>query len=65
MQLFAIIVGPRANNKVGRQIIETFLYQQLSDNAVAEYLELFDGFYAHYQRKQQDEGSKQKNLALS
>ena len=53
MQLFAIIVGPRSNNKVGRQIIEAFLYQQLSDNAVSEYLDLFDGFYAHYQRKQQ------------
>ena len=65
MQLFAIIVGPRSNNKVGRQIIEAFLYQQLSDNAVSEYLDLFDGFYAHYQRKQQEESSKQKNLALS
>lgn len=65
MQLFAIIVGPRANNKGGRQIIEAFLYQQLSENAVGEYLELFDGFYAHYQRKQSGNGNKEKNLALN
>lgn len=65
MQLFAIIVGPRPNNKNGRQIIEAFLYQQLSDNSVGEYLELFDGFYAHYQRKQSEDGKKEKNLALN
>lgn len=65
MQLFAIIVGPRTNNKIGRQIIEAFLYQQLSDNSVTEYLELFDGFYAHYQRKQSENLKKEKNLALN
>jgi len=65
MQLFAIIVGPRTNNKGGRQIIEDFLYQQLNDNAVSEYLDLFDGYYAHFQRKQSDKSHKEKNLALS
>lgn len=65
MQLFAIIVGPRANNKGGRQIVEAFLYQQLRENAVGEYLDLFDGFYAHYQRKQSENDKKEKNLALN
>jgi len=65
MQLFAIIVGPRTNNKTGRQIIEDFLYQQLNENAVGEYLDLFDGFYAHFQRKQSNKSNKEKNLALS
>ena len=65
MQLFAIIVGPRTNNKSGRQIIENFLYQQVNDNAVGEYLDLFDGFYVHFQRKQSDKSHKEKNLALN
>ncbi len=65
MQLFAIIVGPRANNKGGRQIVEAFLYQQLRETAVGEYLDLFDGFYAHYQRKQSENDKKEKNLALN
>ena len=65
MQLFAIIVGPRTNNKNGRQIVETFLRQQLRESSVGEYLELFDGFYAHYQRKQSENDKKEKNLALN
>ena len=65
MQLFAIIIGPRTNNKNGRQIIETFLHQQLRESSVEEYLELFDGFYAHYQRKQSEEDKKEKKLALN
>ena len=65
MQLFAIVVGPRSNNKNGRQIVEAFLRQQLRESAVGEYLELFDGFYAHYQRKQSENDKKEKNLALN
>lgn len=65
MQLFAIVVGPRANNKSGRRIIESFLHQQLNEKAVGEYIELFDGFYAHYQRKQSENQNKEKTLALN
>jgi ABC-type multidrug transport system ATPase subunit len=65
MQLFAIIAGPRSNNRDGRKIVESFLNQQLNEDLVDEYLNLFDGFYALYQKKQSQEGKKAKNLSLS
>jgi ABC-type multidrug transport system ATPase subunit len=65
MQLFALIAGPRSNNRNGRNIVESFLNQQLNEDLVEEYLTLFDGFYALYQKKQSREGKKAKNLSLS
>jgi ABC-type multidrug transport system ATPase subunit len=65
MQLFAIIAGPRTNNRNGRNIVESFLKQQLNEEIVEEYLKLFDGFSALYQKKQSEEGKKEKNLSLS
>jgi len=65
MQLFALIAGPRSSNRNGRNIVESFLNQQLNEDLVDEYLTLFDGFYALYQKKQSREGKKAKNLSLS
>ncbi len=66
MQLFAIIAGPRSSNRNGRNIVESFLKQQISEELVDEYLKLFDGFYALYQKKQSNKGTqKAKNLSLS
>jgi ABC-type multidrug transport system ATPase subunit len=65
MQLFAIIAGPRSSNRNGRNIVDSFLKQQLSEELVDEYLKLFDGFYALYQKKQSQEGRKEKSLSLS
>jgi len=65
MQLFAIIAGPRSSNRNGRNIVESFLNQQLNEDLVDEYLKLFDGFYALYQKKQSQKGRKEKNLSLS
>ncbi|MBI9066836.1 MAG: ATP-binding cassette domain-containing protein [Salinivirgaceae bacterium] len=65
MQLFAIIAGPRTNNRNGRSIVESFLKQQLNEGIVDEYLILFDGYYALYQKRQSREGKKEKNLSLS
>ena len=56
MQLFAIIAGPRTSNRIGRNIVESFLKQQLNEDIYDEYLKLFDGFYALYQKKQIQEG---------
>ncbi len=65
MQLFAIIAGPRSNNNDGRSIVESFLKQQINEGLIEEYLKLFDGFYALYQKKQSVEGRRRKNLSLS
>lgn len=65
MQLFAIIAGPRTNNRNGRNIVESFLKQQLNEDLVEEYLKLFDGFHALYQKKQSQTGKRAKNLSLS
>ena len=65
MQLFAIIAGPQSNNRSRRNIVESFLNQQLNGDLVDEYLTVFDGFYALYQKKQSREGKKQKNISLS
>lgn len=64
MQLFAIIAGPRSSNRNGRNVVDSFLKQQLSEELVDEYLKLFDGFYALYQKKQ-SQGRKEKSLSLS
>lgn len=65
MQLFALVAGPRSNNRSGRSVVESFLKQQLNESIVDEYLKLFDGYYALYQKKQTREGKKEKNISLS
>jgi len=65
MQLFAIIAGPRTNNRTGRNVVESFLSQQLNEELVEEYLKLYDGYYLLYQKKQSIEGKQAKNLSLS
>ncbi len=65
MQLFAIIAGPQGNNRNGRNIVESFLKQQLNQDILDSYLKLYDGFYALYQKKQATEEKKAKTLSLS
>jgi ABC-type multidrug transport system ATPase subunit len=45
--------------------VESFLKQQLNEEIVEEYLKLFDGFYALYQKKQSQENRREKSLSLS
>ncbi len=65
MQLFAIIAGPRSSSRSGRAIVESFLNQQLNEDLVEEYLKLFDGFFALYQKKHSEQNKRAKNLSLS
>ena len=44
MQLFAIVVGVEGISKNSRSIVESFLKQQLNQELVEEYLQLFDEF---------------------
>ncbi len=65
MQLFAIIAGSRSSSRSGRKIVESFLNQQLNEELVEEYLKLFDGFFALYQKKHNEQSKRAKNLSLS
>ncbi len=65
MQLFAIIAGPGSSSRSGRKIVESFLNQQLNEELVEEYLKLFDGFFALYQKKHNEQSRRAKNLSLS
>ncbi|MCX8079760.1 MAG: ATP-binding cassette domain-containing protein [Bacteroidia bacterium] len=56
MQLFAIIARVDGVNNTGRQIVQSFLNQQLSDEQVKTYLDLFDAFLEAHQA-----GSKKKD----
>lgn len=66
MQLFAIIAEPHSDkSKKGRNIVESFLNQQLNHELVDEYLRLFDGFFALYQKQHNEKEKKEKKLSLS
>ncbi|HAW52926.1 MAG TPA: ABC transporter, partial [Flavobacteriales bacterium] len=51
MQLFAIVVEVEGISTNSRQIVESFLKQQLNQELVEEYLALFDGFIAKQNAK--------------
>lgn len=66
MQLFAIVAEPHSDkSKKGRNIVESFLNQQLNHELVDDYLKLFDGFFALYQKQHNEKEKKEKKLSLS
>ncbi len=64
MQLFAIIARPESNSSDRKAVVESFLKQQLNQELVSEYLEVFDKYYEVYQKKQTAK-AKRKTIALS
>lgn len=61
MQLFAIVADVDDLSNKSRSIVELFLKQQLSLEAVPEYLKLYDEFLeAHHKISQKKEGKKKR-----
>lgn len=56
MQLFAIVANVGEDNKLGRDFVAFFLKQQLNQELVNKYLEVFDEFVEQQSRKK--DGSK-------
>ncbi|MFH2096370.1 MAG: ATP-binding cassette domain-containing protein [Bacteroidota bacterium] len=65
MQLFAIIAPPESNASERRQVVGSFLRQQLNQELVEEYLKVFDDYYQVYQEKQSDTKKRKKSISLS
>lgn len=65
MQLFAIIAPPDSNLTERRQVVGSFLRQQLNQELVDQYLEFFDEYYQIYQEKQSDTKKRKKSISLS
>lgn len=65
MQLFAIIARPDSNLAERRQVVGSFLKQQLNTELVNEYLDIFDKFYRQYQVSDEDSTKKKKRIAGS
>jgi ABC-type multidrug transport system ATPase subunit len=61
MQLFAIIARVDGVNNTGRDIVQSFLKQQLNQELVDQYLALFDEFLeSHHQVKKKKDGSAKR-----
>jgi len=60
MQLFAIIARPASNDTDRRTVVETFLRNQLNQELVKEYIEVFENFYNIYQNKQKEKGKQRR-----
>ena len=65
MQLFAIIARPASNDTDRRTVVETFLRNQLNEELVKEYIEVFDEFYNIYQNKQKVKGKQRRQISAS
>jgi ABC transport system ATP-binding/permease protein len=63
MQLFAIITRVDSGNIIGRNVVESFLKQQLSQDLVDEYLAVFDQFLENiHQLSKPDKAAKKVSL---
>ncbi len=64
MQMFAIIAKVDGINNTGRQIVESFLKQQLSQEQVETYIKIFDEYLETHQAasKKKDGGAKRTSL---
>src|ERR1035437_334162 len=61
MQLFAIIARVDGVNNTGRDIVQSFLKQQLNQELVDQYLALFDEFLeSHHQVAKRKDGSAKR-----
>jgi ABC-type multidrug transport system ATPase subunit len=65
MQLFAIIADPNSNSDERRDIVRSFLIQQLNSELIEEYLNLFDEYFDNYQRKREKTNRLKQQLAAS
>jgi len=65
MQLFAIIAKVDGISNTGRQIVESFLRQQLSQDQVSTYLDLFDHFLESHQSSTKKKDGTAKRTALN
>ena len=69
MQLFAIIARPEDDLSEGdgdrRNVVESFLRQQLNQELVREYLKVFDYYYELYQEKQSEKSKTKKRTSSS
>jgi|YNPMSStandDraft_1061717.scaffolds.fasta_scaffold00120_4 ABC-type multidrug transport system ATPase subunit len=65
MQLFAIIARPDSNLEERRQVVGSFLKQQLNTELVNEYLKVFNDYYNQYQVTEEDSTKKKKRIAGS
>jgi|LakMenEpi03Aug12_release.lakeMendotaPanAssembly.Ray.scaffolds.fasta_scaffold05561_12 ABC-type multidrug transport system ATPase subunit len=64
MQLFAIITRVDSGNVIGRNIVEAFLKQQLTQELVHQYLKVFDDFIESIHNLK-DESSARKKLSTN
>ncbi|MGZ6540090.1 MAG: TerB family tellurite resistance protein, partial [Bacteroidia bacterium] len=66
MQMFAIIAKVDGINNTGRQIVQSFLKQQLSQEQVATYLTIFDEYLeSHQQAGKKKEGAAKRTSVNS
>jgi ABC-type multidrug transport system ATPase subunit len=64
MQLFAIIARAEGGN-LGRNVVETFLRQQLTSEQLHSYLKFYDEFFAEYHGSDQNADSEKKRKRTS
>ncbi len=65
MQLFAILAKPDSNADERKEVVRSFLKQQLNQELIENYLSMFDGFFDQYQKRQGSETKQRKRLAAS
>ncbi len=65
MQLFAIIANPETQAEERRDVVRSFLAQQLSSDLIESYLTLFDQFYNQYQKKKEKGTKRRKQVSAS
>jgi len=63
MQLFAIISRPGSDAAERRLVVESFLNRQLNQELVAEYLTVFDGFFAQVMEEDAMVSKKERLLS--
>jgi ABC-type multidrug transport system ATPase subunit len=65
MQLFAIVADPNSNAEERRDVVRSFLMQQLNSELIEEYLRLFDDFFNEYQRKRERSTRQKQQISAS
>ncbi|MCK5538494.1 MAG: ATP-binding cassette domain-containing protein [Bacteroidales bacterium] len=65
MQLFAIVADPNSNADERRDVVRSFLLQQLNSELIEGYLRVFDEFFDEYQRRRGRSTRKKQQLAAS
>lgn len=65
MQLFAILAKPDSNADERKEVVRSFLRQQLNHELIENYLAMFDDYFDQYQKKSGSETKQRKRLAAS